>query len=573
MSHHDLLDTDILTYLKRHESKDLLRFVAVGSVDDGKSTLIGRLLHDTKNIFEDQMHDARSTSGDGTVDLARLTDGLRAEREQGITIDVAYRYFTTARRKFIIADTPGHIQYTRNMATGASTADVAITLIDARYGVLQQSKRHAFIASLLGISRLVVAVNKMDLVDFDQATYDRIVADFRSFSGGLGFDEIRFFPISALNGDNVVTASERAPWYHDGTLLEYLEAVPVENRREHLPFRFPVQYVIRPHLDYRGFAGQVASGVVRKGDTIVVQPSGRTSKVRAIDTYDGEIDEAFPPLGVVIRLEDEIDISRGDVISHVATPPRVDRNIEAMVVWMNEQPLDPSRAYLIKHASRYVRTDIRSIEYRVNLETMENESSDMLHLNDIGRVRFTTHRPLYFDAYVDNRATGAFIIIDTMSNNTVGAGMIQHARDAGATGSSLDVRTQISTTERSAKLGFTARTVWLHGSSADTLAAVAYDVEKALFAQGVLPTVVEVRDPNLHRADSLPQQEAIEVAARLNDAGVFVVVASGASNRVERDDARLRIGDDRYIDMAVAADAEIADAVANVLRMIRSRLA
>jgi bifunctional enzyme CysN/CysC len=574
MSHQDLLDTDILTYLKRHENKDLLRFVAVGSVDDGKSTLIGRLLHDARAVMDDQLLDARSPSGDGTVDLARLTDGLRAEREQGITIDVAYRYFTTARRKFIIADTPGHVQYTRNMATGASTADVAITLIDARYGVLQQSRRHACIASLLGIRRLVVAINKMDLVAWDAERYHAICEDFRRFAHDLHFEEVRFFPISALLGDNVVDPSAHTPWYQDGTLLHYLEEVPIEQNHDALPLRFPVQTVIRPNLNYRGFAGQVASGVVRPGDAIRVLPSGRTSRVRAIDTWDGALDEAFPPLGVVLRLEDEIDITRGDLIVHddFDLQPLTDRNIDAMVVWLSEQPLDPNRSYLIKHCSRYVRTDVRRVEYRLDLETMQQAPASRLDLNDIGHVRFTTHRPLHFDPYRRDRTTGAFILIDTLTNNTVGAGMILDPADLARTG--IDEHLLVSTVthaERAQRAGHPPRTLWIHGTGAETLAAVAYQVERALFDRGVLPAVLEARDTEGTRPDTLPLPALIETAARLNDAGVTVLAAVAEATRADREDARLRVTNSRWLEVLLPEHAEIDEATALVLEQWERR--
>src|SRR5690554_4123952 len=360
----DLIKSDILAFLDQHEQKELLRFVAVGSVDDGKSTLIGRLLHDAKGVYEDQLADASGTDSEGEVaiDFARITDGLQAEREQGITIDVAYRYFSTPKRKFIIADTPGHVQYTRNMATGASTADVAIILIDARLGVLQQSRRHAFLANLVGIRHLLVCVNKMDLKDFKQGVFEEIKAVFSAFADQLDFADVTYVPISALLGVNIVDQSERTPWYDGPTVIGFLETVHIAGDRNLDDFRLPVQYVLRPNLNYRGFSGQIVSGVVQKGDEIMVLPSRTTSRVKAIDIYDGELDVANAPLSVTLRLEDEIDISRGDVIVPVDNLPTVARRVEAHVVWMSETPLDPRRSYLLKHTTRYVRTDINKID-------------------------------------------------------------------------------------------------------------------------------------------------------------------------------------------------------------------
>jgi sulfate adenylyltransferase large subunit len=386
----DLIRDDIEAYLAKYRKKELLRFVSVGSVDDGKSTLIGRILYDTGMVFEDQMAAVRAASKDEEPDLALLTDGLKAEREQGITIDVAYRYFATDKRKFIIADTPGHIQYTRNMVTGASTADVALILIDARHGVLQQSRRHAYIASLLGIPHLAVCVNKMDLKDYSQEVYEEISADFMEFGKTLRFKDIQFFPISALVGDNVVSDSENTPWYDGPNVLGYLETVPVFADRNFDDFRYPVQYVIRPDLDYRGFAAEVSSGVITKGDDIVALPSGKESKVKAIDTYDGELEEAFAGQSVTIRLEDEIDISRGDMIVKPGNLPRVTRRFDAHLVWMHERPLDTEKAYLVKHTTQTVRAQIDKIHFEVDMDTLEEKPTDGVELNDIAKVRHST---------------------------------------------------------------------------------------------------------------------------------------------------------------------------------------
>jgi bifunctional enzyme CysN/CysC len=411
---------------------ELVRFATAGSVDDGKSTLIGRLLYDTKSIFEDQLEHVERTSrqrGDGYVNLALLTDGLRAEREQGITIDVAYRYFHTARRKFIIADTPGHEQYTRNMVTGASTADLALILVDARKGVLEQSCRHAFIASLLRIPHLLVCVNKMDLVDFDQAVFDRICGDFSAWAAKLDVHDLTFIPISALHGDNVVERSGRTPWYQGPPLLYYLEHVHIASDRNLVDARFPVQWVVRPmtpeHHDYRGYAGEVASGVFRVGDEVVVLPSGIETRIAAVDTHDGPRDEAYPPMSVTLRLEDDVDVSRGDMICRPHNRPHETRELDAMVCWMSERPLRPSARYRIKHTTRTALAKAESLRYRIDVNTLHrDEQADGLALNEIGRLALRLSSPLFLDEYRRNRTTGSFILIDESTNDTVGAGMV-----------------------------------------------------------------------------------------------------------------------------------------------------
>jgi bifunctional enzyme CysN/CysC len=416
----------------RGRPSELVRFATAGSVDDGKSTLIGRLLYDTKSIFEDQLEHVERTSlqrGDGYVNLALLTDGLRAEREQGITIDVAYRYFQTPRRKFIIADTPGHPQYTRNMVTGASTADLALILIDARNGVVEQSRRHAFIASLLRIPHLVVCVNKMDLVDFDQEVFERICSHFSGWAAKLEITDVTFIPISALLGDNVVERSARMPWYEGPSLLYHLEHVHVASDRNLVDARFPVQWVVRPmsdeHHDYRGYAGQVASGVFRVGDEVVVLPSGIETRIAAIDTYDGPLEEAFPPLSVTLRLEDDLDVSRGDMIARPQNRPIEARDVEAMVCWMSERPLQPRGRYRIKHTTRTVLAKADELRYRIDVNTLHRrEDADGLSLNEIGRLRLRLSSPLFLDEYRRNRTTGSFILIDESTNDTVGAGMV-----------------------------------------------------------------------------------------------------------------------------------------------------
>jgi bifunctional enzyme CysN/CysC len=413
-------------------TSELVRFATAGSVDDGKSTLIGRLLYDTKSIFEDQLEHVEETSkrrGDTYTNLALLTDGLRAEREQGITIDVAYRYFHTPRRKFVIADTPGHEQYTRNMVTGASTADLALVLVDARKGVLEQSRRHAFIASLLRIPHLVVCVNKMDLVDFDQEVFDRISLEFSGWAAKLDIHDITFIPISALHGDNVAERSDRMPWYDGPSLLYHLEHVHVASDRNLQDARFPVQWVVRPmsdeHHDYRGYAGEVASGVFRAGDDVIVLPSGRSTRIAGIDTYDGELDEAYPPLSVTLRLEDDIDVSRGDMICRPQNRPVEARDIDAMVCWMSERPLSTAGRYRIKHTTRTALAKVDEVRYKIDVNSLHRQQDvDGLELNEIGRLRLRLSSPLFVDEYRRNRATGAFILVDESTNDTVAAGMV-----------------------------------------------------------------------------------------------------------------------------------------------------
>ena len=412
---------------------ELLRVATAGSVDDGKSTLIGRLLHDSKSILEDQLEAVQRTSverGDGRLDLALLTDGLRAEREQGITIDVAYRFFATSQRSFILADTPGHVRYTRNMVTGASTADLALVLIDARQGVLEQSRRHAFIASLLRVTHVVAVVNKMDLVDFDEDTFLRLADDFRAFARRMGADDVDAIPVSALLGDNVVVRSEHTPWYEGATLLSHLERLHVASDRNFVDVRFPVQYVVRPQskevLDYRGYAGTVASGVLKAGDLVRALPSGLESTIASIETADGPVDEAYPPMSVTVRLTDDIDLSRGDMLCRPHNSPQVAQDIDAQVCWMDESaPLTVGRKYHIKHTTRWARVLVKAIDYRIDVNTLHrDEDATELSLNEIGRIQMRATQPLFIDPYLQNRATGAFILVDEASNKTVAAGMI-----------------------------------------------------------------------------------------------------------------------------------------------------
>jgi sulfate adenylyltransferase large subunit len=497
----------ITEFLESTARTGLLRFTTAGSVDDGKSTLIGRMLYDSKGVYEDQLASVRKATRNVTangLDLSLLTDGLRAEREQGITIDVAYRYFSTPRRKFIIADTPGHEQYTRNMATGASTADLAVVLIDARYGVLPQSRRHAFIASLLNIAHLVVAVNKMDLVDFRGDVFTAICDDFGAFARRLESGEITFIPISALEGDNVVTRSRRTPWYTGPALLEHLETVPIAHDRNLRDFRFPVQYVVRPNLDFRGFAGQVASGVVRRGDPITVLPSGRSSRVKSIVTWEGELEEAFAPMSVTVCLEDEIDVSRGDMLVHTDNQPHSGRRFDANIVWMNEKALAPDRPYLIKHTAQVTQARAREIRSRIDINTLEHLTARELGLNEIGVVAMEAQRPLFFDPYRRNRASGSFILIDPITNETVGAGMILgQQQSSGSAG-------RVTEAERRSARGHAPLAVYLGGGDAE----VAWALERRLFDHGY--SVHVIRQP-----ESLRQ--AVRTAL---DAGLVAIISS-----------------------------------------------
>jgi sulfate adenylyltransferase large subunit len=493
----------VADWLTSTANTELLRFTTAGSVDDGKSTLIGRLLYDSKGVYEDQLAAVRKATRNqstGGLDLSLITDGLRAEREQGITIDVAYRYFSTPKRKFIIADTPGHEQYTRNMATGASTANLAIILVDARLGVLPQSRRHAHIAALLGIPHAVVAVNKMDLVGFNEDVFREIESEFRSFAAKLELRDTRFIPMSALEGDNVVHRSMRTPWYEGPSLLEHLETVPIASDRNLADLRFPVQYVIRPNLEFRGFAGQVASGVVRRGDAVCVLPSGRQSRVKSIMTWDSEIDEAFAPMSVTICLEDEIDISRGDMLVHAANRPHAGRRFTANLVWMNERPLESNRPYLLKHTTQTLQARIRAVRHRVDINSLETHTAEQLGLNEIGAVEVEAQRPLFFDPYRGNRATGAFIVIDPISNETLGAGMIA----AAATDTSGAGR--VTSDERQAANGHAPWVVLLpHGSG-----ELAYELERLMFDRGWQAVVLEAQE---HLGQALRTAAAAGVAA------------------------------------------------------------
>jgi bifunctional enzyme CysN/CysC len=577
-----LIAADIHEYLAQHERKELLRFITCGSVDDGKSTLIGRLFFEAKMIYEDQLaaitKDSTKfgTTGTGEIDLALFTDGLEDERQQGITIDVAYRYFSTDKRKFIIADTPGHEQYTRNMATGASTADLAIILIDARHGVLVQTKRHSFIVSLLGIKHVVVAINKMDLVGFDRQVYDRIRADYQSFAARLDLPDVHFIPLSALKGDNVVTQSANMPWYNGPTLMHLLETVYIASDRNLEDFRFPVQHVLRPNLDFRGFSGTIASGIIRRGEEIMALPSRKTSRVKSIVTFDGEMEEAFSPQSVTITLDDEIDISRGDMIVRPGNVPRVEQKFEATVVWMAEEPMVPGKSYWFKQTSKLTPGSISTLRYQIDVNTLHRQDSPTLRLNEIGRCTITLNQPLCFDGYRRNRATGAFIIIDRVTNSTVGAGMIldrstaegrhDHWEDAPAAASLHGERSNVTADERRARFGQKPVTVLLTGLTGSGKTTLAYALERRLFDEG--RAVVVLDGQNMRRGISKDLgftsdersenlRRSAEVAKLFNDAGVIVLAAFVAPEEAVRQKAAAAIGRERFLVVHLSAPLEV----------------
>jgi bifunctional enzyme CysN/CysC len=551
-------------------------------VDDGKSTLIGRLLFESKGIYEDQLEAVRSASGKKgsaleDLDLALVTDGLKAEREQGITIDVAYRYFSTPRRKFIIADTPGHVQYTRNMATGASTASLSVILIDASQGVLTQSKRHAFIAALLGIPHVVVTVNKMDLVDYSEDVFRSICEEFREFAAKLEVRDITFVPVSALKGDNVVNRSENMKWYQGTTLLNYLETVHIAGDRNLIDMRFPVQYVSRATSDFRGYMGTVASGVVRPGDEVTVLPSGVKTRIEKVLGVDQELDEGFPPLAVTLTLADEIDVSRGDMIAHVNNLPQVSNTFEAMVVWMAEQPMEQNKGYLVKHTTRTTPGHISELRYKVDVDTLHRQPADTLSLNEIGRVALTTSRPLCFDSYNKNRSSGAFIIVDRVTDNTVGAGMILDRIPKGmlhtggrwkAPAESEHVSAHeslIKPEERKSRLGHQPFTVWLTGLTGSGKTTVAYQLERLLFDSGINAFVLDGENVRLGfsadldfsaQARSENIRRAAEVARLLNEAGLVVICAFLSPYEKDRENVREAVGSDQFFEVYLSAPVE-----------------
>ena len=583
MSHKsDLIATDIEAYLKQHEQKQLLRFITCGSVDDGKSTLIGRLLYDSKMIYEDQLAQIEAdskligTTG-GKFDPALLTDGLKAEREQGITIDVAYRYFSTAKRKFIIADTPGHEQYTRNMATGGSTADLAVILIDARHGVLTQTRRHSFIVSLLGIRHVVVAINKMDLLDFSEERFNEICNDYRSFATRLDLPDLHFIPISALNGDNVVQRSEASPWYTGSTLMSFLENVYIGSDRNLQDFRMPVQYVSRPNLDFRGFCGTIASGIIRPGEEIMVLPSRQKSRVKEIVTYEGNLEEAFVPQAVTLTLEDEIDASRGDMIVRTGNLPQTSEHVEAMLVWMNAESMVPGKTYLIKHTTQTLPGTIDTLKYRVDVNTLHRAPAPQLELNEIGRVSISLSGPIFFDAYRRNRSTGAFIVIDRITNATVAAGMILDRTSSGkqrsiwddeaaTTAGGDETVSAVSSDERASRFGQQPATLLLTGLTGSGKTSIGHAVERKLFDAGRAVALIdgeavrrglsrdlgytaEDRSENLRRSGHL--------AHTLNEAGLICVAAFVAPVADVREKVAKLIGSDRFLVVHVATPVEV----------------
>lgn len=572
--------TAINTDLDRYMAMDLLRFTTAGSVDDGKSTLIGRMLMDSKAIFADQMEAVERASrqrGDPYVDLALLTDGLRAEREQGITIDVAYRYFATPRRKFIIADTPGHIQYTRNMVTGASTAELAIILIDARKGVVTQSKRHGFLASLLEIPHVLVTVNKMDLVDYDRSVYERIVAEYAEFATKLSVQDMTFIPISALRGDNVVRKSENMTWYDGPSLLHHLENVNVGATRNLVDFRFPVQMVVRPHQDLRGFAGQIASGTLSPGEEVVVLPSGLTSKVKSILTYDGELTEAAAGDSVMLTLEDEIDVSRGDMIVRRNNLPHVANQLECVVCWMNEEPLDPSLTYVLQHTTKRTRAYISELNYRIDVDTLHREKADTLHLNEIGRMKITTTQSLFFDPYRLNRNTGGFILIDPNTNVTVAAGMIRRrARtlDEIVTAEPSRRRSsnvvweeaEVTREKREKRNGHRAAVLWFTGLSGSGKSTIVRRLEQRLFEMGCQTAFLDgdnVRhglngDLGFSPQDRKENIRRVAEVAKLHfESGQITLCTFISPYRSEREFARHLLPEGRFIEVFVKCDLEV----------------
>lgn len=570
----DQSQLDIQAFLNQDEKKDLLRLLTAGSVDDGKSTLIGRLLFDSKRLYEDQLaaleRDSKRVGHAGEeIDYALLLDGLKAEREQGITIDVAYRYFSTNKRKFIIGDTPGHEQYTRNMVTGASTANLAIILIDATKGVITQTRRHTFLVSLLGIKHIVLAVNKMDLVNYDQKVFDRICEDYKAFVTQLDVPDVHFIPLSALKGENVVEISDKMPWYHGKSVLELLETIHVSSDRNFDDMRFPVQYVLRPDRDFRGFSARVASGIVRNGETIMVLPSRKTSRIKSITTYDGDLQEAFPPQSVTITLEDEIDISRGDMIVYPDNLPRVERHFESMLVWMDETAMNPNNHFFIKHANQTTKVRIDSIRYKVDVNTLEKSQINFFSLNEIGRVVLTTNKPLFFDPYKNNRNTGSFVLIDPVTHNTCAVGMIIDKVDSADLPSRITNKDEelqdklkiergeclISLQERQQRYNQRGATVWitgLHGSGKNDLA---FQLEKQLFDRGATVVLLDgssVRSGLSRELDFSPADRAehlrrvAEVCRLLNDQGIITICSFISPDENIRKQVAEIIGEKRF---------------------------
>ncbi len=579
MSHQsDLIATDINAYLEQHERKELLRFITCGSVDDGKSTLIGRLLYDSKMIYEDHLAKLKKDSAvhgttGGDFDPALLTDGLKAEREQGITIDVAYRYFSTQKRKFIIADTPGHEQYTRNMATGASTADLAIILIDARHGVLTQTKRHSFIVSLLGIKHVLVAINKMDLVEFGQERFEEIRDEYKQFASRLDIPDLHFIPISALMGDNVVDPSENMQWYNGSTLMNFLETVYIGSDKNLQDFRFPVQFVLRPNLDFRGFSGTISSGIIRQGDEVMVLPSRKTSKVKEIVTFDGNLEEAHAPLSVTLTLEDEIDCSRGDMIVRPGNVPKQRQKLDAMIVWMSEEAMVPGKQYMFKQTTKVATGSISTLRYQVDVNTLHRQDAPTINLNEIGRVSLSLSEPVIFDSYKKNRGTGAFIVVDRITNVTVAAGMIidRDSEDEpddlwSVESDQTEKRGSVTAEEREARFGQKPVSLLITGLTGSGKTSVAYALERRLFDMGRSSVVLdgvnmrrgltkelgftaEERSENLRRSS--------EVAKLMNGAGLICICAFVAPSEEVRQKAAQAIGSDQFLTIHLDAPVNI----------------
>ena len=574
---------DIQSFLDQDEKKDLLRLLTAGSVDDGKSTLIGRLMFDSKMLYEDQLatlhKDSKRVGHAGDeIDYALLLDGLKAEREQGITIDVAYRYFSTNKRKFIIADTPGHEQYTRNMVTGASTANLAIILIDATKGVITQTRRHTYLVSLLGIKHVVLAVNKMDLVDYNEKVFDDICEDYKAFVTQLDIPDVHFIPLSALKGENVVDPTLKMEWYHGKSMLEYLESVHISSDRNFTDFRFPVQYVLRPDRDFRGFSAKVASGIVKKGDTVMALPSRKTSKVKSIVTYDGELKQAFPPQSVTITLEDEIDISRGEMLVHPDNLPRIERYFEAMLVWMDEKPMDRSTQFFIKHASSTTKARIDNIQYRVDINSLKKNDVDHFKLNEIGKVVVSTVKPIFFDPYKQNHSTGSFVLIDPITHNTVAVGMIigkLRSKDYAYKITSEEKETiekgigLITTDAYEKRYNQKGMTLWftgLHGSGKNELA---FSLEKRLFDLGATVVLLDgssVRTGLSRELDHSPADSAehlrrvAEVANLLNDQGIIVICSFISPSAHIRQQIKDIIGKDKFKMVYMNTDLESSQA-------------
>lgn len=570
---------NIKEFLDQDEKKDLLRLLTAGSVDDGKSTLIGRLLFDSKRLYEDQLaaleRDSKRVGHAGEdIDYALLLDGLKAEREQGITIDVAYRYFSTNKRKFIIADTPGHEQYTRNMITGGSTANLAILLVDARYGVITQTKRHTFLVNLLGIQHVVVAINKMDLVDYKEEVFDKIVSDYKAFITGLNIPDVNFIPMSALNGDNVVDKSDNMPWYHGECMLEFLENVHVGSDRNFSDMRYPVQFVNRPSLDFRGFTTTLASGVIRQGDEVMVLPSEKKSKVSRLIGAAGDQEYAFPPQAVTVTLEDEIDVSRGDMLVHPDNQPRKERHFEATLVWMDEKPMNPETHFYIKHTTNTTKVRIDDIRYKIDVNTLERKVEDNFELNEIGRAVLTTMKPLFFDPYKKNATTGSFVLIDPVTHNTSAVGMIidkVSEKDLPSRITDMDREkinkglALISDKAREQRYNQKGHTLWitgLHGSGKNELA---YSLEKYLFDMGATVVLMDgstvrsglSRELEYSAADRAEHLRRVAHVARiLNDQGIITICSFISPDESIRDQVKELIGEDRFHTIFMDADMD-----------------